>query len=146
MAVNTSKIDAAIAKQQEHIKKLQELKRFAADPEMLPLLESLIGQNGTPRVSRTQTKRSRRGHKKGDLTRAACKAILGLHGKFTVTDVVAAMSLAGFGFAASKPAVAVGSVLRKLAEAGDIRIVVEGSGRAGHQYELVAKEHKAMAS
>src|SRR5580698_2209658 len=88
MAVNTSKIDAAIAKQQEHIKKLQELKRFAADPEMLPLLESLIGQNGTPRVSRTQTKRSRRGHKKGDLTRAACKAILGLHGKFTVTDVV----------------------------------------------------------
>jgi hypothetical protein len=139
MALNTSKIDAQIAEQQERIKKLQELKKLASDPEMLTLLESLVAQNGNGHKPQSAKTRRHKKHRKGHLLKATQKAIGTLVGTFTVHNVVEAMQHAGFNFAAQKPAVAVGSVLRKLAEQDKLTLAVEGSGRAAHQYEKGTK-------
>jgi hypothetical protein len=137
MPLDTAKIDA-------QIRKLQELKRIAGDPEMAPLLESLIVKNGLP----SKPTRRPRGHvaraikfpRKGDLMAATSKAIASFNGRFTALSVLQAMKNAGFVFEAETPLVAVNGALRRLLRKKRISVAVVGSGRAPHQYERIIQK------
>lgn len=137
MAITTAKID-------EQIRKLQELKKLVADPEMLPLLESLLVQNGNGNApakhSHTYSrKRVGRQLKRGNLVETVEKTIADMSGRLTAPMVARTMAHNGFKFASQKPKVAVNGVLRNLVKNGMLKIVVEGSGRAPNQYERIGK-------
>jgi hypothetical protein len=145
MPINTATIDAQITKQRDHLKKLEDFRRFASDPEMLPLLQSLImdgdvASSATHRApGRPKGSQNKKGSKKGDLKNSVIKTIGGISGKFTAPGVVKIMDGDGVKFAAQNPNIAVNGVLRKLVAKGTLRIAVEGSGRAPNQYERVGK-------
>ena len=142
MPINTAKID-------EQIRKLQELKRLASDPEMAPLLESLFVSSSAEQqhvAAESVSVASPNGSRKGDVVKAAEIAVqrLGFEGhRFKRSDLFAAMEQNDFQFAAVSPHIAVNGALRKLVERGVIRIAVKGSGRAGHQYEWVVEKELA---
>ena len=124
MPISTAKID-------KQIRKLQQLKRFASDPEMAPLLESLFTSSYTDK----QHAAAPNGSRKGDLAKAVGMAVQRLGRRFKVSDVLSMMQQDGFPFTAQKPGIAVNGALRKLVERGVICVAVKGSGRAGNLYE-----------
>jgi hypothetical protein len=148
MPMNTAnidaKMDALITEQRNHLKKLEDFKRLASDPEIRPFLESLITENGIAssvnqrRPGRPKGSRNKES-KKGDLKTGVVKAISGISGRFTAPSVVKMMAGEGFKFAAKTPNIAVNGVLRKLAAKGVLRVAVEGSGRSPNQYERATK-------
>ena len=77
MPISTAKID-------KQIRKLQQLKRFASDPEMAPLLESLFTSSYTEKQHAAATNGSR----KGDLVKAVGMAVQHLGRRFKVSDVL----------------------------------------------------------
>jgi hypothetical protein len=140
MAINTARID-------EQIRRLQDLKRMASDPETLRLWENLMAENNGPiRPARTfahplpmvKENPSNSG-KKGDVLRAARKAVATLNGRFKAPSVLEAMQREGFALTVEKPLVVVNGALRRLIKKGEIKIVMRGSGRNGHQYEQTGK-------
>jgi len=139
MPLDTAKIDA-------QIRKLQELRRIAGDPEMAPLLESLIVQNGlpakakkAPRKARARSMEATNPIKRGDVVTAASKALAGISGKFAASNALEAMEKNGFVFSAETPIVAVNGALRRLLKRGEIRLAEAGSGRKPHLYERVGR-------
>ena len=129
MAIDIKKID-------ERIKKLEMLKILALDPEMVELLEGVVTPNGTPMGGTPKEPQATASKpKRGDQRKAVLKAVSEITGRFKAADIVKAMTEANFEFAAQSPTIAVNGVLRKLVKSEDLTIAVEGSGRAGHQYE-----------
>src|ERR1022692_3802809 len=47
MAIDIRTIDDQVKRHQDQIRRLQEIKRMASDPEMLTLLEGLVTKNGS---------------------------------------------------------------------------------------------------
>lgn len=126
MPINIATIDAKI-------RKLQELKRLASDPEMLQILESLVA----PSANKPQAPQPnpRPGPRRGEQRNAVFRAMREISGRFTATDIVGVLKTNGFVFAAKSPSIAVNSILRKLVAKGELVVAVQGSGRAGNQYE-----------
>jgi hypothetical protein len=142
--LNVSKID-------ERIRKLQELRRLASDPEMLHLLRELVDDSANRNesaaeapapsaavapVAITREPRMRR-PRKGALIKTASRVVDTLAGEYDFHAVMDRMREVGFQFA-GKPEVAVNGVLRKLLKRKRIVLVEEGVGRTPNKYRTVA--------
>jgi hypothetical protein len=67
--------------------------------------------------------------KHGDLTQAVERAVSALRGDLDVQDVLGKLENQGFAVTAKRPAAAVGSVLRKMVDRGQINVAEESSGQ-----------------
>ena len=131
MRIDTAKID-------EKIKRLQDLKRIASDPEMVRLLLETVSDNSVetqPNRSSPRTSRKRGGTKKGELAQAVKKAVASINHAFTADTVVSWMQTHDYIFTAKDPKIAVNGVLRKMAKKQQLKIVKAGSGRVPNEYE-----------
>ena len=130
-AIDINKIDA-------QIRRLQELKRIASDPEMLMLLEGLVTKNGNvaPDSPNRMTRKPIGG--KDALLQATRQAISALpYKRFSASYLVEQMHKDGFQFTASNPTVAMNGVLRRLDLKKEIVMVRPASGRTAKEYERV---------
>src|SRR5690348_13485468 len=118
MVVDLKKLD-------EKIRKLQQIRELAADPEMATLLTELVGGNGNTRNNGAKTPENT-----GDLgdgrIGSAEKAVRLLHSNFTTNDVKAKMEELGYKFAAKDPSVATYSAMILLRDKGIIKVVEKG--------------------
>jgi hypothetical protein len=133
MAIDLKKID-------DQIRRLQEIKRLASDPEMLTLLEGLVTKNGdvatsiTPQAIRTPV------GGKNVLLQATRRAIAALpQNRFTSGYLVDQMIKNGFQFAAGKPNVAMNGALKRLVARQEIIIAAVGRGRRATEYDRIPK-------
>jgi hypothetical protein len=146
MAIDVSKID-------DRIRKLQELRRIASDPELADLLAELVSVNGH------QNQRSPFGNKPvvevnaglepefGQFTRIVRQVCSTLPGRFSIRDVMRELEKISYQITAQKPLVAVGGVLRKLADPKRkvLRLVEESSGRKPNFYEFIKDSARTSA-
>ena len=133
MAIDLRKLD-------DQIRRLQELKRIALDPEMLTLLEGLVTNNGDVSASITRQAPQTPIGGKNVLLQATSRAIAALpQNRFTSVYLVDQMIKSGFQFAAGNPKVAINGVLKRLAAKQEIRIVTLGRGRRATEYDRIPK-------
>ncbi len=113
-----------ILKIDRQIRKLQKLKTLLEDPEMASLLDELVAD----------TEHKPNSSSRGDLMKAVQIAVTQFKGKFRRSDVIAHMQKFNFQFTDFSN---VNGPLRKLVKKDIICICVKGSGRRGHQYEMI---------
>lgn len=123
----------------EQIKRLQDLKRIAADPEAVRLFQQiLLGQNGhveTPETVKDSKYDSiPETPRRGTLIETVLRVVNSSNKPVEVNSVVEEMLRMGFQFAASRPKVAVGIALRKLESKGRIRLLTRGRGSSPNIY------------
>jgi len=145
MRIDLDKLDSKI-------KQLQEIKRLAADPEALSLLESLVvdGLNGTsdrkPALGPEQRKLTNtipeRAPRKGTLTQGVKEAIPRMSSRFTLYELTDKMIAEGFAFTAATPSIAVSDVLRTMLKKDNsvIRVYRRGKGATPTMYERTANQ------
>jgi hypothetical protein len=129
MSIDTTRID-------EQIRRLQEAKRIAADPELMAILRSLPAKDTSSPRPQSAKRRMTVPMRKGTLIRAVAKIVAGYDRRFTSADVIKTMQSEGFRFVGD-PLVAVNGALRKLTSKGQVRVARQGSGRTPHDYERV---------
>lgn len=126
---------------------LQDLKRVASNPDGLRLMRQIVkaAESAQPdsrndREPDSDEDDEQNGQAPITALTPAVLETLKTFGKsqFTVHDVVERMQSTGFKFAAKNPRVAVSSILQKLVENGQLRIVRHGTGGRPHAYENVA--------
>jgi hypothetical protein len=136
MAIDIRTIDDQVKRHQDQIRRLQEIKRMASDPEMLTLLEGLVTKNGSIASEAPKQTAPKFGGRKDVLSEAVMLAIAALpQNRFTAAYLVDRMLKAGFQFVAGNPHFAVTGALRRLAAKGKIRVAMHGSGRRATEYE-----------
>jgi hypothetical protein len=115
MSVDLKKLD-------DRIKKLQQLRELAADPEMAGLLAE-FAQSSPHSVSAPP---NGNGASLDGLFECAKKAIATFSGDFTVKEFAEQLKAAGYKFQAKDEDIATYGVLRRLKDKGAVRISVEG--------------------
>ena len=130
--------DAFVQEIDAKIRKLQELRKIAADPQMFSLLTELISVNGNataPKISNTKSETTPK--KKGNVIRAievACRQF-GMQ-QFTIREVIKALDADGYEFKAKDKNVAVYTALKSLMKKGVVRLVVVGKGAKPSEYQM----------
>jgi hypothetical protein len=123
MKIDLSKLDS-------QIRKLEELRRIASDPEMLALLDTVIVKNGVSPVASSvpaaepETVRKR----KGEFQSAVRNVIEQYDKPFSGYSIARKMELDGYKFASSRPGIAVIEALKALIKKGIVRVFREGAG------------------
>jgi hypothetical protein len=147
MAIDIRNIDDQVKRHQDQIRRLQEIKRMASDPEMLTLLDGLVTKNGSVApATPTEAAPKFRGRKDA-LTEGVMLAIAALpQNRFTAAHLVDRMLKAGFQFVAGNPHFAVTGALRRLAEKGKINIAMHGSGRRATEFERILSAMEASGA
>jgi hypothetical protein len=118
------------------IRKLQLLRELVEDPEMVQLfLEMVSSSNGHKPLepAKTQAKNAsttKAATPRGELKATVVKIIPTLQQPFNIRTVVEAIASTGYTFQANDPFIAVGSVLKRLAENGKLKRVKEPDSRA----------------
>jgi len=132
MHIDTARID-------EKIRKLEQIKKLAADPEMAELLLELVTKNGDkPRIS---TKIEGNGKRtKGEFMETVEKLCLTFPSRFTVNDVVIGLQNGGYTFTAHNPSVATYSALRRLTKHHVISLLEKGRRGKPAKF-IVSKAH-----
>jgi hypothetical protein len=130
-----------LEKVESQIRKLEELKRIASDPEMLSLLEGLIVQNGTSGNTRmplfAPSAPIRESGQKGAVLDAVRQAALKQERAFSGYALARVMISEGYKFTAEKPGLAVTEALRRLIKKGVVTIYRSGRGSEPTLYERV---------
>lgn len=150
------KID--LAKVESQIKKLEELRRIASDPELLSLLETVMVNGSTPPAALPQPilplvstpaadsallppMRSAliapSSARKGQLQAAVRDAVLRTDRPFTGYVLARKMENEGYKFASNRPGIAVIDALRALVKKGVVRVYRKGSGSEATIFERV---------
>jgi hypothetical protein len=119
----------------EQIKKLEELRRFMADPTTAHIIEQLISQNGTNGTARSATFESSEGQR-GDLMNNVAIICRSFATGFTAKDVIERLDLDGFKFQAQDKLIAVNGALRRLVKKGVIKLVSVGTGKRPSVYKI----------
>ncbi|MEO8100825.1 MAG: hypothetical protein ABI811_24225 [Acidobacteriota bacterium] len=155
------KID--LAKVESQIRKLEELRRIASDPELLSLLETVMVNGASspiqsppliqPPVKHVEATasirpfvfgNSRKG-KKGVFQSAVRDAIsrIEIDKPFTGYVVARRMLSEGYKFAASKPGIAVIDALKAMIKKGEVRVFRKGGGSEATLFiRVAAKENQ----
>jgi hypothetical protein len=129
--LDTSSIEA-------RIKKLQQLRELAEDPEMVEIFLDLVGASKvrkSPEPAKTQAKNDAESKvavtPRGELKEVVLKVLPSLPQPFNIRTVVDVVKGTGYWFQANDPFIAVGSVLKRLAKKGKVkRVPQEGDSRA----------------
>jgi hypothetical protein len=131
----------------EEIKRLEELKRFMADPKTAALIKRMVSTNGngakpqSPSVeesSETQSTVTSPSAGRGTLYDAAEKAVRSLNmGVFTFHELVSAMESQGYAFQAKDKTVAANGAIKRLIAHNVIVRVEEGSAGKPAKYRLL---------
>jgi len=126
-----------IAKLDEKIRRLQQIRELASDPEMRKILADVItvNGNGTHRMSKKAQKGALT-----DIVETACRES---GAKFTVKDVVERMEAQGYHFSAKDSEIATYNAMRRLRKKGVLTVVEEG-GPGKPAYWSVAAGQKLM--
>lgn len=134
MKIDITKID-------ERIRKLQQIKELASDPETRELLADVLSLNGNGHSPKT------RKVQRGSLSDAVERACLQQAMKFTVQDIVNALHKDSFQFAAKDEQVAVYSAMRRLRDRGVIDIVEEGGpGKPAKWIVSAGQKHMKLST
>lgn len=124
----------------EQIRKLQELRKLVADPDMIALLNQLISvKNGhstgivlSSTVGKENTKKKGRFIEKIEET---CRNFG--TSSFTINDVIKAFEQRGNVFGANNKSVATYSAMRRLQKRRVVEVVQQGVGSAPSTYRVV---------
>jgi hypothetical protein len=123
----------------EKIRKLEQLREFAADPEMRDLLTELVASNGNGNGNGASHTAAKKKGPKGTLSEMVRKACLDTPGgKFTVPDLVARLHDMGYRFEAKDEAVAVYSSLNRLKDKGIVAVAEQGGPAKPAQWIVTA--------
>lgn len=115
----------------ETIKKLEQLKKLAADPALAPFLKNGAGamrQTDAAQATLTLVQPST------DTLKGTVLSVCQELREFTIKDVLRVMTERRFPFEGDEPQKSVGNVLRVLARTGQIRIMAASSGRRPAKY------------
>jgi hypothetical protein len=130
-----------LAKIDDQIRKLEELRRFMADPTTAPIIEQLISQNGGSNGGISASLEIHpiaiKGNQRGDLVSAVaavCRSRSGLG--FTAKDVILQLDNQGFAFKAQDKLIAVNGALRRLVKKAVIKVAVPGGGKRPSVYKI----------
>ena len=112
------------------IRKLQELHKLAADPDLAPFIKlGSASKNGASAKGAPAYE--------SEFGNAVTNILPSFGGKnFTVADVYEAMKHASYKFNGEEPKKSIGNVLRALAADGNISVVQKGRGRRASVYSL----------
>jgi hypothetical protein len=123
------------------IRKLQELRKIAADPDMFSLFNELNSLNGSLSANgKSNTTSKQKAKKKGrfvDTVEEACRSVFA--GDFTIRDAIRAYEGLGHGFIAKNKSVAMYSALRRLVKKGSLQVAAQGTGRTAATYRFVER-------
>jgi hypothetical protein len=122
----------------EHIAKLQELRRIMSDPAMATVLNQLLAsKNGHSSPPLQNRQNEYKAKTKGNFIRQIEKICeyFGLE-PFTIRDVIQAFEAGGYTFKAKDKNVATYSALQRLVERGVLKIVVRGIGAKPSTYQM----------
>jgi hypothetical protein len=137
------KID--VAKLDSQIKKLEELRRIASDPELLALLETVMVNGSSPQgpppqarsTIRTPPPRKKPTAKKGEFQAAVRAAIMQFDKPFSGYVVARKMENDGYEFVSSRPGIAVIEALKALVKKGVVRVYKNGVGSEPTLFERI---------
>lgn len=108
------------------IRKLQELHKLAADPDLAPFIElKSAHKNGASKGSAPYD---------SDLGKAVMNASVEAGKNFTVADIYESLKLKSYKFSGEEPKKSIGNILRALAADGHITVVQQGRGRRASIY------------
>lgn len=124
----------------EQIRKLQELRKVVADPQMASLLNQLLasknGHSALPIMANAQGKHKAK--KKGTFIEKIAETCRAFGtGEFKISDVITAFEARGFVFAAKDKSVATYSAMRRLQDRKLITVVTRGIGAKPSTYRVV---------
>jgi len=134
MLVVGGKMKIDLAKVESQIKKLEELRRIASDPELLSLLETVMVNGSTSLRQSNPPKNTGDGslpkitNKKGQFQAAVKDAIMRFDKPFSGYMVARKMQVDGYEFASSRPGIAVIDALKALVKKGFVRVYKPGGG------------------
>jgi hypothetical protein len=115
MAIDIKKLD-------EKIRKLQQLRELAADPELADMLSAFVSANGSKAADNGTSAQA-----EGDGRLAyAEKAVHALAGHFTVKEAATKMVELGYTFTAKDPSVATYGALLLLRDKGIVEVAEKG--------------------
>ena len=136
------KID--LAKVDSQIRKLEELRRIASDPELLSLLETVMVNGATRREPPSSNAKGNKKPptkketaKKGEFQAAVREAIMRFDRPFSGYTVARRMEMDGYSFVSSRPGIAVIDALKALVKKGVVRVFKQGKGSEATLFERI---------
>jgi hypothetical protein len=145
MQIDVAKLDGII-------RKLEELKRLAADPELAQFLPHIVSNGNevsAPLIKPQQVEPSAepsqptamKTSKRGDIKRAVIAAAHKQPAEFSAYSLTTDMTNSGFRFTAVKPAIAVNDILRNSVNR-EVEVVSHGKGSSPTIYRSL--KHKTL--
>lgn len=132
MALNLAALDEELAALEKRSQMIQDIKRFAANPEALALLEKLA-MNGNASTHRDELLVDI-SYSTLSQVDAVRHAIVRSKGLFTVGEIGEELRAHGINITN----VAIGRVLLRLTKRNEIRVAVAGGGNVPNGYEITA--------
>ncbi len=138
----------------EKIRRLQDLRRIAEDPEMVDMMRLISNTNGYHPIEKAKSLKSTQGSdlttsaskfsKKTDrvgLTKGVEQAVVKQVDVFTIHDVFRSLMENGIKIGAAKPLIGISGILQRLEKRGLIECIEKGkAGRPSHYRTLSASQ------